>query len=163
VSSTDIRTRNMTPWWCCNFSNRSVRQASLHSIIRRFILKGYSDVSKSRAVLLQRDTEFTADSSSSSHYDKWLMIASIDSSTGVKLISGITFCFVPNLMYVLTSRLTPKLEGHPLSAVRDCVFNIFAATLHIWRPSPLSATWGRAMPWWQWTHLTWLYKTDKSI
>jgi hypothetical protein len=23
-----------------------------------------------------------------------------------------------------------------------------------WRPSPLSATRGRAMPWWQWTHLT---------
>ena len=26
---------------------------------------------------------------------------------------------------------TPKLEDHPLSAVRDCLFNIFAATLHI--------------------------------
>ena len=26
---------------------------------------------------------------------------------------------------------TPKLEGHPLSAVRDCLFNLFAATLHI--------------------------------
>jgi hypothetical protein len=50
---------------------------------------------------------------------------------------------------------TPKLEDHPLSAVRDCLFNIFAATLHIWRPSPPSTTWGRAMPWWQGTHLTW--------
>jgi hypothetical protein len=29
---------------------------------------------------------------------------------------------------------TPKLEDNPLSAVRDCSFNIFAATLHIWRP-----------------------------
>jgi len=28
-------------------------------------------------------------------------------------------------------RPTPKLEDHPLSAVRDCLFNIFAATLHI--------------------------------
>jgi hypothetical protein len=28
----------------------------------------------------------------------------------------------------------PKLEDHPLSDVRDCLFNIFAATLHIWRP-----------------------------
>jgi hypothetical protein len=27
--------------------------------------------------------------------------------------------------------LTPKLEGHPVSAVRDCLFNIFAATFHI--------------------------------
>jgi len=25
----------------------------------------------------------------------------------------------------------PKLEDHALSAVRDCLFNIFAATLHI--------------------------------
>ena len=27
-------------------------------------------------------------------------------------------------------RPNPKLEDHPLSAVRDCVFNIFAATFH---------------------------------
>jgi hypothetical protein len=40
----------------------------------------------------------------------------------------------------LVSRPTSKLEYHPLSAVRDCLFSIFAATLHIWRPSPLSAT-----------------------
>ena len=26
---------------------------------------------------------------------------------------------------------TPKLEYHPFSAVRDCLFNIFAATVHI--------------------------------
>jgi len=26
---------------------------------------------------------------------------------------------------------TPKLEDHPLSAVCDCLFNIFAVTLHI--------------------------------
>jgi hypothetical protein len=33
---------------------------------------------------------------------------------------------------LLAPRPTPKLEDHPLSAVRDCLFNIFAATLHIW-------------------------------
>jgi hypothetical protein len=38
---------------------------------------------------------------------------------------------------------------YPLSAVRDCSFNIFAATVHIQRPSPASATRGRAVPWWQ--------------
>jgi hypothetical protein len=54
---------------------------------------------------------------------------------------------------LLAPRPTPKLEDHPLSAVRDCLLNIFAATLHIWRPFPPSATWGRAMPWWQATHL----------
>jgi len=31
---------------------------------------------------------------------------------------------------LLTPRPTPKLEVHPLSAVRDFLFNIFAATLH---------------------------------
>jgi hypothetical protein len=31
---------------------------------------------------------------------------------------------------LLAPRPTPKLEDHPLSAVRDCLFNIFAATLH---------------------------------
>jgi hypothetical protein len=34
----------------------------------------------------------------------------------------------------LAPRPTPKLEDHPLSAVRDCLFNVFAATLHNWRP-----------------------------
>jgi hypothetical protein len=32
---------------------------------------------------------------------------------------------------LLAPRPTPKLEAHPLSAVRDCSFNIFAATHHI--------------------------------
>ena len=31
---------------------------------------------------------------------------------------------------LLAPRPTPKLEDHPLSVVRDCLFNIFAATLH---------------------------------
>jgi hypothetical protein len=51
-------------------------------------------------------------------------------------------CFFENFVTLLifygeklsAPRLTPKLEGHPLSAVFNCLFNIFAATLHIWRP-----------------------------
>ena len=31
---------------------------------------------------------------------------------------------------MLAPRQTSKLEDHPLSAVRDCLFNTFAATLH---------------------------------
>jgi hypothetical protein len=31
-------------------------------------------------------------------------------------------------------RQTPKLDDHPLSTDRDCLFNIFAATLPYWRP-----------------------------
>jgi hypothetical protein len=37
-------------------------------------------------------------------------------------------------------------EGHPLPSVHNCLFNIFAATIRIWRQSPLSATWGCAVP-----------------
>jgi hypothetical protein len=37
---------------------------------------------------------------------------------------------------LLAPRPAPKLEGHTLSAVRDCLFNIFAATLH---PQPEDA------------------------
>jgi len=32
---------------------------------------------------------------------------------------------------LLAPRPTPKLEDHPLSAVRDCLFNIFSDTIHI--------------------------------
>jgi hypothetical protein len=35
---------------------------------------------------------------------------------------------------LLAPRPTSNLEDHPLSAVRDCLFNVFAATLHIRRP-----------------------------
>jgi len=30
---------------------------------------------------------------------------------------------------------TPKLKDHPLSSVHNCLFSIFTATLHIWKPS----------------------------
>jgi hypothetical protein len=75
-------------------------------------------------------------------------------------VRGPFWHFVINLFFyreeLLSPLPTPKLEGHPLSAVRDCLFSIFAASLHIWRPSPPSATWGRAMPWWQEIRLTWI-------
>jgi hypothetical protein len=35
---------------------------------------------------------------------------------------------------LLAPRPTPKLEYHPLPAVRECVFNIFAAAIHIGAP-----------------------------
>jgi hypothetical protein len=41
-----------------------------------------------------------------------------------------------------------QLEDHPLSAVRDCLFDLFAATLHT-GGAPPSSTWGNAMSWWQ--------------
>jgi len=32
---------------------------------------------------------------------------------------------------LLASRPTPKLEDHPSSAVRDCLFNLFVATIKV--------------------------------
>jgi hypothetical protein len=31
---------------------------------------------------------------------------------------------------LLAPRPTPKLENHPVSAVRDCLFSVFTATFH---------------------------------
>jgi hypothetical protein len=74
---------------------------------------------------------------------------------------AVRFCCLEYFEDLLALRPTPNLEDHPLSAVRDCLFNIFAAALHNWKAFPPTATWGRAMPWWQGTHLTWLPTTWK--
>jgi len=52
-------------------------------------------------------------------------------------------------MELLAPTPTPKIEYQSLRTVRDCLFNIFAATLHIWRQSSSSATRGCAVPWWR--------------
>jgi hypothetical protein len=48
------------------------------------------------------------------------------------------------ILFLVREAVSPapntKLEDRPLSAVSHCLFNIFAATLHIWRPSPPSTT-----------------------
>jgi len=56
-------------------------------------------------------------------------------------------CFYGGELFVLHQ--TPKLEDHPLLAVKNCLFNILAATLYIWRLSPLSATRRCALSCWQ--------------
>jgi hypothetical protein len=54
---------------------------------------------------------------------------------------------------LLTPRPSPIPEDRPLSAVHDCLFHIFAATLHIWTQSPLTASRRRAMQ--RWEEVTW--------
>jgi hypothetical protein len=49
----------------------------------------------------------------------------------------------------LTSRRNPKLEFHLFSAIRDCLFNIFEASLHVCRPSSPPGIWWRTKPCWQ--------------
>jgi len=58
--------------------------------------------------------------------------------------------FITSFFYseeLLAPHPTPKLENHPLLAVHNCLFNMFAGTLYIWRPYPPSATQGCTMPW----------------
>jgi hypothetical protein len=59
--------------------------------------------------------------------------------------------------------LNPRLEDHRLSAVRNCLFNTFAAILHIWKPSLPSSTWGRDWPWWELTHSPWLRRVSRTV
>jgi hypothetical protein len=80
-------------------------------------------------------------------------------STESVQVRGFLWSFVHVYFYgkeLLAPRPTPNMEDHLLSAVNDCLFRIFAATVHAWRASPPSATWGRAMQWWQGTHLVWI-------
>jgi hypothetical protein len=56
----------------------------------------------------------------------------------------------------LAPRRTPKLGGHPFSAVRDCLLNIIAATLYIWRAF-LHRKLGTCHAVVTWTHLSRFY------
>jgi len=70
-------------------------------------------------------------------------------------VSNFVACLISTLKNLLATYSTPTLEDHPLSAVRDCLLNIFAVTLHIWGAFPSSTTWGFAMLCWQGTLSTW--------
>jgi hypothetical protein len=48
---------------------------------------------------------------------------------------------------LLANRPNLKLKGHPKSAVRDC--SVCSQLPSIFQALPPTATWGRAMPWWQ--------------
>jgi hypothetical protein len=57
---------------------------------------------------------------------------------------------------LLAPRPTPKLEDHTLSAVRDCLFNIFTGTLHIGGRSSIrnlqtrhAVVTGTLLPWYE--------------
>jgi hypothetical protein len=56
----------------------------------------------------------------------------------VQVRSFVCKCFVTKIRFhveeLLVPRPTPKLEDHTLSAIRDCLFNTFAATLYILCP-----------------------------
>jgi hypothetical protein len=57
------------------------------------------------------------------------------------------FCCIRRRSSLSLPLPTPELEGNPLSAVCDCLFNIFATTFRIQRPSPLSAMYPHQYVW----------------
>ena len=72
-----------------------------------------------------------------------------------------SLCMIRKMCMCLGKELLaprPKLEDHPLLAFHDCLFNIFAAILHTWRPflhlqpedAPCS---GNRRPTYHWYHL----------
>ena len=64
----------------------------------------------------------------------------ITALTSVRKQASRMWVFLNILFYregLLAHRPTPKLEDHPPSAVRDCLFNLFAATLLIGGRSPI--------------------------
>jgi len=56
---------------------------------------------------------------------------------------------------LLASCPIPVLDDCPLLAVCDCLFSIFAATLHIWRLYPPTTTQRTHCAVVPWTHITW--------
>jgi hypothetical protein len=48
----------------------------------------------------------------------------------VFLLSHLFWDIFSNILSKMSIGLNPQLEDHPLSAVQDCIFIIFAATLH---------------------------------
>jgi hypothetical protein len=62
-------------------------------------------------------------------------------------VRGFFWSLVTSL-FSYREELLPHVQPPSWRTVRDCLYNIFAATLHNWWPSPPSATWGRAIPWW---------------
>jgi len=62
---------------------------------------------------------------------------------------------------LLATRLTPKMRDHPLSAVHDCLFNIFAATLHTGGLSSVCRLWTRHAVM-TGTRLSWASNTNSS-
>ena len=71
------------------------------------------------------------------HISKIILFHCLGCTKGPVQFQGLCVWFIKCWSFygeeLLPLRPSPKLEHHPLSAVRDCLFNIFAATLHIWR------------------------------
>jgi hypothetical protein len=86
------------------------------------------------------------------HRDSWHIHFSLVTSFQIIRPPCVTFrnkLFCYHGGELLAPLPTPSLEDHSLLVVRNCLFSIFAATLHNWRSTPSYTTRGCAMPLWQ--------------
>jgi hypothetical protein len=91
-------------------------------------------------------------------YKSWSSRAVFSSLLSLHLSSVQGIYPGPRLLVVIRNKLIFYGElSHPQpSSLRTTPSRLSeTATLHTWRAYPPSATWVRAMPWWQDTHLTW--------
>jgi len=86
------------------------------------------------------------------HPTSWRSIIILSTHPRLGIPSGSRmWVFLNEVFYrewLLAPRPTPKLEDHPrrLSAI---AYSIYSQLPSLSEAVPLSATWGRAMPWWQ--------------
>ena len=78
---------------------------------------------------------------------RWVFNVSINPQSGGPPLPG-----CPRLLIQHTRSYPPYLEHHTLPVIRDCLLNVLAGSLHVWRQSSLSMTWGLAVV--TWTHKT---------
>jgi hypothetical protein len=73
---------------------------------------------------------------------------------------GFLRIFVTSLFFLRRGIVSPTLNSHaggpPLVGCTRLLIQYIRSNLHNWRVFPPSAIWGRAMPWWRGTHVTWL-------
>jgi hypothetical protein len=75
----------------------------------------------------------TLDISSSRSHVHFLLLR-LFNRISLSLEPCVTFHNMLFLQWGVSLPPNPEVENHPLSTVSDCLFNIFAATLHIYRP-----------------------------
>jgi hypothetical protein len=127
------------------------------SCVGRGLARSWSHILGVLATVLDKETEVKRKVS-------WMPHAPVEAKNGIKKrrkhrITKTKVLYNISQQSVLlrgedvSPKRKPKLEDHPVYSVIGCLLNIFAATVHIWRPSPPSAIRRRAVPLWRGTQL----------
>ena len=109
--------------WCCFLLASNTRQEQpwiVYATSHTYLLTPWSRDRLEKLTVFQLVTKFPA------FYGTWRFITAVTSASLWLFRNMIRF-----YGELVAPRPTPKLEDHPLLAVCDCLFDIFAATLQI--------------------------------